>query len=211
MQLSENRSVKRPIVIAVLVVAPFFAFAQTPLPSASSSSGSSSSSVAPAQKIDSEKERLIRDVLARTKEVEQAQERIEQAISGMKQMMPRLRDKYWEKYRSLISENDLRRRLIEVYDKHYTADELRSMLQFFDTPAGKKMTENTVPILHESMAIAQEISRRAGDTIMSEMNAERLLQHPNAASSFSGLLVAPGASATPSEIMPTATPATSPQ
>ncbi len=154
---------------------------------------------------------MIRDVLARTQEVEQAEERIAQAMAGMKQMMPRLQEKYLEKYRSLISENDLRNRLIEVYDKRYTTDELRSMLQFFDTPAGKKMTENAVPILRESMAIAQQLSRQAGNTIMSEVNAEQLLQRPTAAGSFNGMLLAPSASATPSETMPTATPATTPE
>ena len=130
LQLSENRRVKKPIVIAALFVAPFFAFAQAPSPSASSSSGASSSSSVPAQKIDSEKERLIRDVLARTKEVEQAQERIAQGMAGMKQMMPRLPEKYWEKYRSLISESELTARLIRVYDQRYTTDELKSLLDF---------------------------------------------------------------------------------
>lgn len=202
---------KKPIVIAALFVAPFFAFAQAPSPSTSPNSGSSSSSSVPAQKIDSEKERLIRDVLARTKEVEQAQERISQAVAGMKQMRPRLQEKYWEKYRSLISENDLRNRLIEVYDKLYTTDALRSMLQFFDTPAGKKMSENAVPILRESMAIAQEMSRQASTTIMSELNAERLLQRPASAGSFGATLLAPSASATPSEMISTPTPATTPQ
>ena len=36
------------------------------------------------------------------------------------------------------------------------------------------MTENAVPILRESMAIAQELSRQAGSAVMNEVNAERI-------------------------------------
>ena len=201
---------KKPIVIAALFVAPFFAFAQAPSPSASSSSGVSSSSSVPAQKIDSEKERLIRDVLARTKEVEQAQERIAQGMAGMKQMMPRLQEKYWEKYRSLISESELTARLIRVYDQRYTVDELKSLLEFYNTPAGKKMTENAVPILRESMAIAQELSRQAGSAVMNEVNADQLLQNPVSAGSFKGMLLKPSVSATPSDTTPTPATGASP-
>jgi hypothetical protein len=208
MQLSENKRVKKPIVVFALFIASFSAFAQAPSPSASSNSGGSSTPATPAQKIDSEKEQLIRDVLARTKEVEQAQERIGQALVGMRQMMSRLPEKYWEKYRSMISENDLRNRLVHVYDKLYSVDELRSMLQFFDTPAGKKMTENAVPILRESMAIAQEMSRQAGTAVMSEVNADQLLQNPVSVGSFKGTLLAPGASTTPSAATPA--PSTTP-
>ena len=133
-----------------------------------------------------------------------------QAIAGMKQMMPRLPEKYWDKYRSLISESELTARLIRVYDQHYTTDELKSLLEFYNTPTGKKMTENAVPILRESMAIAQELSRQASVAVMSEANAEELLKSPVSAGSFKGMLLAPSVSATPSGTTPTPAAGASP-
>ena len=132
-------------------------------------------------------------------------------MAGMKQMMPRLQEKYWEKYRSLISESELTARLIRVYDQRYTTDELKSLLEFYNTPAGKKMTENAVPILRDSMAIAQELSRQASTAVMSEVNADQLLQNPVSAGSFKGMLLAPSVSATPSGTTPTPATGASPQ
>jgi hypothetical protein len=171
--------VKKSLVILAFLLIPFVAFAQTSSPSSAT--------------IDTEKGKLIRTLLGQTREVEMAQERIAQAQAGLKQMMPRLPEKYWEKYRSLISENELRDRLAQVYDKRYTTDEIKSLIEFYGTPAGKKLSENAVPILRDSMTIAQEMSRRAAQTVTSEVNAERLLQDPVSSGSFSGMLLTPGA------------------
>jgi len=184
--------VNKLLAIAAVFIVPVLAFAQT--------SPSPDASVGPA-KIDPEKKQLLLKLLSQTKEVEMAQERIAQAMVGMKQLMVRMPPKYWEKYQSLMSETELRDRLMEVYDKRYTTDEIKSLIAFYDTPAGKKMSENAVPILRDSMAIAQEMSRRASTAVMSELNSERFLQNPVSAGSFNGMLLgpsAPGASASPS-------------
>jgi uncharacterized protein len=123
-----------------------------------------------------------------------AQERIAQAMAAMKQVMVRMPPKFWDTYQSLISETELRDRLTEVYDKRYTTDEIKSLLAFYDTPAGKKMSENAVPILRDSMSIAQDMSRRASEAVMREANTERFLQNPAAAGSFNGMLMGPGTS-----------------
>ena len=72
------------------------------------------------------------------------------------------------------------------------------------------MTENAVPILRESMAIAQELSRQAGSAVMNEVNADQLLQNPVSAGSFKGMLLKPSVSATPSDTTPTPATGASP-
>jgi uncharacterized protein len=212
-QLSENKDVKKPFLIAVPLIAPLLAYAQAPTPSFPSGADAFSASPIPTasaapRKIDSEKEKLIRALLARTKEAEMAEERVLQAMAGMKQLMPRVPEKYWEKYRSLISLEELQNRLVEVYDKHFTSEELNSLIQFYDSPIGRKLSEKTLPILRDSMEAAQRMSRRAGDAVASEMRAEQLFQQPRAAGSFGGTL-APGHPAKPTS--PTATPTPTPQ
>jgi hypothetical protein len=70
------------------------------------------------------------------------------------------------------------------------------------------MSEEAVPILRESMAIALEISKRAGAAIASEFRAEQLLQQPRTTGSFNGMLLGPGSSPAQSA---TPTPASTPQ
>jgi uncharacterized protein len=121
-------------------------------------------------------------------------------------LMVRLPPKYWDKYQALMTETELRDRLMEVYDMRYTTDEIKSLIAFYDTPAGKKMSENAVPILRDSMKIAQDMSRRASEAVMSEANTERFLQNPTGAGSFNGMLLGPSTSGASDSATPAASP-----
>ncbi len=77
-------------------------------------------------------------MIDRSKEAEMAQVRILQALEAMKLAMPRVPEKFWDKYRQLISIDELQNRLVQVYDKHYTSDELNDLLKFYDSPFRKK-------------------------------------------------------------------------
>ena len=205
--LSENKTVNKLLVAAaLLLIAAFSICAQTPPPSFSSGAEAFSApplSTPPPKKVDPEKEKLIRQVLVRTQEAEMAQERILQGMAGMKQMMPRVPEKYWTQYRRLITVDELRNRLVYVYDKHYTSEELTDLLKFYDTPLGKKMSGVALPILKDSMDVAQELSKRATQSVASDFQAEQLLQRPRAVGSLGGPpLVRPDNSA----VSPTPTP-----
>jgi hypothetical protein len=188
--IKRTKTVNKLLIAAFLLVAAFPTRGQTPPPSppGAETSGtqpaSPSSSSTPATKVDSTKEQLIRQVLVRSKEAEQAQQRIFQALAGMKLMMPRVEEKFWDKYRQLISLDELRDRLVYVYDKHYTSDELNDLLKFYDSPVGKKVSDNAVPILRESMDIAQDLSKRAGQSVSADLQAEQFLKSPRAAGSL---------------------------
>ena len=173
---------------------------------ASPSSLTSGASV-PVQKVDPAKEQLILQVLARSKEPEKVRERLLQAMVGMKRMMPRVKEKFWDKYRQLISLDELRDRLVYVYDKHYTSEELNDLLKFYDSPTGKKVSDNALLILQESMDIAQELSKRAAQSVAADVQAEQLLQMPGAARSLRSPVLAPS-NRTES---PAPSPATAPQ
>jgi uncharacterized protein len=204
--LSQNGIVNR-LIIATLFAVPLSIFAQTPPPSIPPAAGAFNASPAVVEKkIDPEKEKLIRNLLARTKEAEMTQERIFQGMAGLKQMMPRVPEKYWAQYRQLISVDELRNRLVYVYDKHFTSDDLKALLQFYDSPIGKKLSENTLPILRESMEIAQQMSKRAGEAVAQDFRAEQLLQQPRAAGSLGGPLPAPGNPLAPAPLASSPTP-----
>lgn len=144
--------------------------------------------------------------MARTKEAELAQERILQGLAGMKRMMPRVPEKVWDKYLQLIGLEELLNRLIYVYDKHYTSDELNELLKFYDSPVGKKMSDEALPVLRDSMGIAQELSKRATQSVMADFQAEQLLQQPRTAGSLGPLLRPQGNSTAAPEATSTPTP-----
>jgi hypothetical protein len=95
---------------------------------------------------------------------------------------------------------------VDVYDKHYTSEELTGILKFYDSPLGKKMSGAALPILKDSIDVAQELSKRATQSVMSDIRAEQLLQRPRAVGSLDALpTINPGNSAVSPTPMPSAT------
>src|SRR5579859_6882897 len=61
--------------------------------------------------------------------------------------------------------------LADVYAKHFTADEIRGLIAFYETPLGQRVLEEQPKITLESMPIGSGWGRRAG-----ERAVERLRQ-----------------------------------
>ncbi|MCX6219801.1 MAG: DUF2059 domain-containing protein [Bacteroidia bacterium] len=45
--------------------------------------------------------------------------------------------------------------LIPVYKKHFTQEEVKAIVAFYETPAGKKLAEKTPMVTMESMQLSQ--------------------------------------------------------
>ncbi len=165
--------------------------------------------------VDPQKDKVIRELLTKTHEVEMAQERILQGLSGMKQFMPRVPQKYWDEYRARISLDDVRNQMVEVYAKQFTTDEVKAILAFYNTPAGQKLSSAALPILRASMDVSQAVSQRAGQIVAKALRSDQFLQQPRAAASL-GIPQAPSASSlgpnpfASNPAVPTPVPAASP-
>jgi len=58
--------------------------------------------------------------------------------------------------RQISAKGGLMDRVVPLYDKHYSHDEIRSLIQFYETPLGKKVTALRPQIAQESMVVAEE-------------------------------------------------------
>ena len=47
-------------------------------------------------------------------------------------------------------------RVVPLYDKHYTQDEIQKLIQFYETPLGKKVSALRPQITKESVVLAEE-------------------------------------------------------
>ena len=50
---------------------------------------------------------------------------------------------------------DLNKQLVPIYKKHFTQDEVKTIIAFYESPTGKKLAEKTPLIAGESMQSAQ--------------------------------------------------------
>lgn len=56
-------------------------------------------------------------------------------------------------------------KIIVVYSQHFTEEDLKAVIEFYETPAGKKLVKETPEILQESMNIGREWGREIGEKI----------------------------------------------
>jgi hypothetical protein len=84
---------------------------------------------------------------------------MKQMFDMLKQQKTNVPDNVWadfEKEFSKTSIDDLVDLLIPVYQKHMTIADLQKIIEFYQTPVGKKYAEKTPMIMQESMQVGQQ-------------------------------------------------------
>lgn len=69
--------------------------------------------------------------------------------------------------------------LVVIYDKHYTDDEIKGMLQFFGSPLGQKVASEMPKISKEVQLAVRTSSGQAAREAWQEFHAENSGQNPN--------------------------------
>jgi hypothetical protein len=100
---------------------------------------------------------------------------MEQVIDAMivhiKQMQPGIPDVFWNKLKAKLTDGEFLDMFVPVYTKHYTHDEIKQLLKFYDSPIGRKMVKVSPAMLQESMAIGEKFGEKIGQEIAKELQA----------------------------------------
>ena len=80
----------------------------------------------------------------------------EYMINYYKQNNPQISSEYWDNSLKHVDYNELVQKLVPVYSKHFTEQEIVDLLNFYNTSTGKKMIEKMPAILEESMEIGRK-------------------------------------------------------
>ena len=86
----------------------------------------------------------------------------------------KLVDLFFEKFRSKRDPANLMNLVIPIYDKYYSDEDIRGLIQLYQTPLGKKML-STLPNV---MAESQAAGTKWGEQIGRESMIEVLTEHP---------------------------------
>jgi hypothetical protein len=95
-----------------------------------------------------------------------------QMISGMKTQIKQVPAGFWEKFAQKMDTHELIEKIIPVYDKYYTLDDLKAVNAFYASPTGQKVLSNLPQIMKESMKIGQEWGQKIGQQAAEEARQE---------------------------------------
>ena len=93
---------------------------------------------------------------------------VEYMINYYKQNNPQISSQYWDNSLKHVDYNELVQKLVPVYSKHFTEQEIVDLLNFYNTSTGKKMIDKMPVILQESM----EIGRKWGIELAQKIEKE---------------------------------------
>lgn len=92
----------------------------------------------------------------------------EYMINYYKQNNPQISSEYWDNASKHVDYDELVQKLIPIYSKHFTEQEIVDLLNFYITSTGKKMIDKMPVILQESM----EIGRKWGIELAQKIEKE---------------------------------------
>jgi len=79
-------------------------------------------------------------------------------VAQLKQSKPDVTDAQWSAMKMDVFDAEvatLNEQLIPVFKKYFTQDEVKAIIAFYETPAGKKLAETTPKMMMEQMQITQ--------------------------------------------------------
>jgi hypothetical protein len=77
-----------------------------------------------------------------------------------------------ESYQKKFDVGQMTEQLVTIYDKHYTDDEIKTLLQFYGSPVGQKVAAEMPKIAHEIQAASRATGAKAAKEALQALKAQ---------------------------------------
>lgn len=129
-------------------------------------------SFVPAQAADEKHEEIVK-MLKITGVEKMMTQMVSQMVSTFKSKETGVPDAFWTKLEASLDAKGMIEKLIPVYDKHYSLEDLKAVNAFYSTPAGQHLLASMPEVMQESMAIGQAWGQQAAQDVMKALEAEK--------------------------------------
>ncbi len=96
-----------------------------------------------------------------------------------KKESPNIPEDAWPRIKEIMIDffkNNIVEMYAPIYKKHISENELRDIIKFYESPAGKKLADENPHIAAECMAGAEELGKRLNNEILQVLNSESYLK-----------------------------------
>ncbi len=129
-------------------------------------------SFVPAQAADEKHEEILK-MLKITGVEKMMTQMVGQMVTTFKSKETGIPDAFWTKLESSLDTKGMIEKLIPIYDKHYSLEDLKAVNAFYSTPAGQHLLTSMPAVMQESMAIGQTWGQQAAQDVMKALEAEK--------------------------------------
>ena len=75
-------------------------------------------------------------------------------------------------YQKKFNPDDVTSQLLAIYDKHFTDDEIKGLLQFYGSPLGQKLATEMPKIAVETQAVNRAVSTRVAKEVLQDLRKQ---------------------------------------
>ncbi len=122
--------------------------------------------------IDPTKEKDIRHLLDATGAGKIGVQVMAQMLSSFRTSMPSVPGSFWDDFQKRIHPEQLVDMVVPIYDRHFTDADIKALIAFYETPAGKKFIAATPAITQESMAAGQAWGKQVAQSVIEQLKAK---------------------------------------
>jgi uncharacterized protein len=92
----------------------------------------------------------------------------------------KLIDLFFAKFHSKATAQQIVELAVPIYDKYYTAEEIKGLIRFYETPVGQKMAS----VMPQMSGELQDVGRKWGESIGRDSMTEVFAEHPELAAAL---------------------------
>ncbi len=118
------------------------------------------------------KEENIRKIMEVTGMAQMTQQIMDQMVAMQKQNNREVPNEFWDAFMAKVDTKELLDMMVPIYDKYYTEEDIVALLEFYNTPIGKKTISVTPALMQESMMAGQTWGMKLAEQIVAEMQKE---------------------------------------
>jgi uncharacterized protein len=149
----------------------------TASPSLSQTPNAQAGSALAEKKVEPEKERAIRKLIALTHAERTMLEGMKVGLDAQKKAQPEIPAVFWEEFIKRATDNigEFVTVLVGVHDRHYTKEQIDQMIVFFETPLGRMMAEKQPAVALETVGAAERWGMKMGMQVMMDLTEKGLI------------------------------------
>lgn len=118
---------------------------------------------------NSEKINHIKELIFITGAKNVTQQILNQSVDAMKSQFPQVPQKFWNEFKAGSNADELINRLIPIYNKYFTEEDIKQLIAFYQTPLGKKLISVNPQVARDSLIVGQQYGKEVAQTVIQKL------------------------------------------
>jgi hypothetical protein len=124
---------------------------------------------AAATDIAPEKEADIERLLDITDSLDVSQQVVDQLFAMQRQARTSVPEEVWDEIRAEMDMTRMQPVIVAIWARHFSHDDIRGLIEFYESPLGRKLVETQPAVMQESMAAGELWARQVLQRIQDKL------------------------------------------